>query len=603
MFLLRRTGACPIDLPRDIGAKTRPAGAALVRTGSERIAAYALRAERAARLIEVPCAMADVFVSYCRRDKSRVAPLVAAIESRGWSVWWDPEIGPGQEFDRLIDAELAGAGAVLVVWSRDSVESRWVRGEAREAADRDILVPVRLDDATLPIDLRAFHTIDFSGDPDGDARSPPVRDMLHALDALIARGPGASSEPHVPTATVTPAPSVPAIGPDHVEICVLPFANLGGDPEQGYLSDGITEDIITELSRWRMLAVRSRSASFRYRGPGVDLQQVARELHVRFIVEGSVRRMGERIRITAQLIDTETGNHVWAEKFDRELAGIFDVQDQVVRTIVSTLVGRVQACDVERAGRKAPASLAAYEYILKGNALPWDDAEGAAEATRLFQKAIAIDPGYGLAHALLAVMRYGQWYDDPVGCDAALDEAHALAKRAVELSPDESTCYSILAQVCHLQRAFDLSLQYLRRAVELNPSNQWNAADMGMMLTYAGHAEEALAWFKRAREIDPYFAEPWYWREFGLAYLLLHRYDEALATFNYQATRKYRITALRAACHALLGNTEQARLDAAGCLAMKPGFSTRHFIAKLCFKDPADAVHLGDAMLLAGLPE
>ena len=545
--------------------------------------------------------MADVFVSYCRRDKPRVAPLVAAIESMGWSVWWDPEIVPGQEFDRLIDAELAGAGAVLVVWSRDSVESRWVRGEAREGADRDILVPVRLDDATLPIDLRAFHTIDFNGHPGGHPDSPPVRDMLHALGALIARD---TSGPSMPIGTAKQSPaSVPVVRSDRVEICVLPFANMGGDPEQAYLCDGLTEDIITELSRWHMLAVRSRSASFRYRGVAVDLQQVARELQVRFIVEGSVRRMGERIRITAQLIDTETGNHIWAEKFDRELAGIFDLQDQVVRTIVSTLVGRVQACDVERAGRKPPASLAAYEYILKGNALPWEDPEGAAEATRLFEKAIAIDPGYGLAHALLATMRYGQWYDDPVGCDATLEEAHALAERAVELSPDESTCYSILAQVCHLQRAFDLSLQYMRRAVELNPNNQWNAADMGMMLIYAGQAEEALAWFKRAREIDPYFSEPWYWREFGLAHLLLHRYDEALAILNYQTTRKYRITALRAACHALLGNAEQARLDCAECLAMKPAFSTRHFIAKLSFKDPADAAHLGEAMLLAGLPE
>jgi TolB-like protein/tetratricopeptide (TPR) repeat protein len=544
--------------------------------------------------------MADVFVSYCRRDRQRVAPLVAAIESMGWSVWWDPEIVPGQEFDRMIHAELASAGAVLAVWTKDSVESRWVRGEARDGADRDILVPVRLDDATLPIDLRAFHTIDFSGDQDGDPRNPQVQDMLHALGGVIARG---SSVPSASRASRSMQPPAPVTGPDRVEICVLPFANLGGDPEQAYFSDGITEDIITELARWHMLAVRSRSASFRYRGPAVDLRQVARELRVHFIVEGSVRRMGERIRITTQLIDTETGNHVWAEKFDRDLADIFTVQDQVVQTIVSTLVGRVQACDVERAGRKPPSSLAAYECILKGNALQWDDPQGAAEATRLFEQAIALDPGYGFAHALLAAMRYGQWYDAPIGCDAALEEAHALAKRAVELDPGESTCYSILAQVCHLQRAFDLSLQYVRRAVELNPNNQWNAADMGMMLTYAGRAEEALAWFKRAREIDPYFAEPWYWREFGLACLLLHRYDEALAIFNYQPTRKYRITALRAACHALLGNTAQARLDAAECLAMKPGFSTRHFIAKIPFKDPADAAHLGDAMLLAGLPE
>ena len=541
--------------------------------------------------------MADVFISYSRRDKARVAPLVAAIEAMGWSVWWDPEIVPGQEFDRQIDAELGIAAAVLVVWTRDSVESRWVRGEAREAAERGILVPVRLDDATLPIDVRALHTIDLDDSREG-ARSPQVQEMLHALGALIARR--RALQPGAPQAD--PQPSTAVAGPPRVGICVLPFANMSGDAEQAYFSDGITEDIITELSRWRMLAVRSRAASFRYRGVAVDVRQVARELQVRFIVEGSVRRMGERVRITAQLIDAEVGNHVWAEKFDCALDEIFTVQDQVVRTIVSTLVGRVQACDAERARRKPPASLAAYECVLQGNALPWDEPEGCAKATRLFEQAIALDPDYGLAHALLAAMRYGQWYDDPVDSDAALHEALALATRGVELDPDESTCHSILAQVYHLHRAFDLSLQHIRRAVELNPTNQWNMADMGMMLIYAGEAEEALAWFGRARETDPYFDPPWYWREYGLAYLLLHRYDTAVAMFDHLPTRHHRSAALRAACHARLGDADRARVLATECLAMKPDFSIRHFMAKQPFRNPADATHLADALRLAGLP-
>jgi adenylate cyclase len=198
-------------------------------------------------------------------------------------------------------------------------------------------------------------------------------------------------------------------------------------------------------SRWRLLAVRSRSASFRYRGVAVDLKQVARELNVRFIVEGSVRRMGARIRIHAQLIDNETGSHIWAEKFDREWAELFAVQDQVVQTIVSTLVGRFQVSDVERARRKPSASLAAYECVLKGNALPWDDPEGLAEATRLFEKAVEIDPGYGHAHALLAAVCWTKWQDDPSNSNAALQEAFALAKRAVELDENESTCFSMLA--------------------------------------------------------------------------------------------------------------------------------------------------------------
>ncbi|HVR82377.1 MAG TPA: hypothetical protein VHF02_09910, partial [Luteimonas sp.] len=187
--------------------------------------------------------------------------------------------------------------------------------------------------------------------------------------------------------------------------------------------------------------------------------------------------------------------------------------------------------------------------------------------------------------------------------DAKLEEARVLATRAVELDGNESTCHSILAQVCHLQRQFDLSVQHVRRAVELNPTNQWNMADTGMMLIYAGQSEEALTWFKRAREIDPYFDPPWYWREYGLAYLLLHRYDEALAMFDHLRARQYRIIAHKAACHALMGHAEQARLNAAECMVLKPDFSTSHFMTKKPFRNPADAAHLAEALLLAGLPD
>jgi TolB-like protein/tetratricopeptide (TPR) repeat protein len=538
--------------------------------------------------------MADVFVSYARIDKARVAPLVAAIEAQGWSVWWDPEIDTGQEFDRLIAAELKAAAAVLVVWTPDSVTSRWVRGEAREGADRGILVPVRFEGANLPIDARALHTTDLD-DWGEDPRSPQVQEVLRAVGAIIKRDPAPKP--------AGASPSASAAESARITICVLPFANMGGDPQQDYFSDGITEDIITELSRWRLLAVRSRSASFRYRGVAVDMKQVARELNVRFIVEGSVRRMGARIRINAQLIDSESGSHIWAEKFDRDLAELFTVQDQVVQTIVSTLVGRVQASDFERVRRKPPASLAAYECVLKGNALPWDDPDGAAEAARLFEKAIEIDPGYGPPHALLASIFQGKWQDDPSSSDAFLLKAFALAKRAVELDQNDSTCLALLGWSELMRRSYDLALQHVRRAVEMNPNNQWNAADMGGILLYAGQAEEALAWFKRAKEIDPYFNEPWYWRSVGEAHMVLQRYQEALAAFDHSPGRIYRVAAFMAGCYARLADMEHARVRAAECLAMKPDFSTRHFMAKQPFKNPADAASLTESLRMAGLPK
>jgi TolB-like protein/tetratricopeptide (TPR) repeat protein len=539
--------------------------------------------------------MADAFVSYSRRDKARVAPLVAAIESMGWSVWWDPAIVPGQEFDRQIDTELKQAAAVLAVWTPDSVDSRWVRGEAREAADRGVLVPVRFGDAKLPIDVRAFHTIELD-DSGRDPRNPQIQELLGALGALVARR--HTGELVAPPADVT---GTADHSPERVSICVLPFADIGGDPQQAYFSDGITEDIITELSRWRLLAVRSRASTFRYRGMAVDMRQVARDLDVRFVVEGSVRRMGDRIRITAQLIDTETGNHVWAEKFDRDAADLFGVQDEVVRTIVSTLVGRMQVSDLERTRRRPPASLAAYQCVLQGNAVPWDEPQGAAEATRLFEKAIELDPGYGMAHSLLAAMRYGLWRDDSGG-NATLEDAYSLARRGVELDSNESTCFSILAQVCLMQRSFDLALQYMRRAVEINPGNQWNTADMGLVLGYQGRAEEALAWLRRAREIDPYFDPPWYFRSIGHALMTLRRYAEALAVFEQIAPRPYRVAALVAACQARLGNTAEAATSTASVLAMKPDFTISRFMTREPFKDPADAMHLAESLRMAGLP-
>ena len=553
--------------------------------------------------------MADVFVSYARTDRPRVAPLVAAIEARGWTVWWDPAMSPGQEFDRQISAELKLTAAVLVVWTPDSVGSRWVRGEARDGADRGILVPVRFDGAELPIDFRALHTTDLD-EWSRDQRSPQVQEVLRALGAIIERQRAASASTAAAAAAASPAPaSAPALAAAadeaaRISICVLPFVNMSGDPSQEFFSDGLTEDIITELSRWRrLLTVRSRSASSRYRGVAVDMKQVARELNVRYIVEGSVRRMGDRLRITAQLIDAETGSHVWAEKFDRAQEEIFAVQDRVVQTIVSTLVGRVQATAAERARRKPPSSLAAYECVVQGNALAWDDPVEAVEATRLFEQAVRLDPGYAIAHSLLAALCYARWKDEPGNSSARLDEAYVMARRGVELDDGDSTCHAIQGSVCLLRRSYDEAVQYVRRAVEINPNNQWNAADIGCILVYVGGSEEALGWFARAREIDPYFDPPWYWRGLAQAYMHLQRYADAVLMFGHMRARPYRAAALMAACLAELGDTERARASAADCMAQRPDFTIGWYMSKEPFKDPADAARVTASLRLAGLPE
>jgi TolB-like protein len=403
-----------------------------------------------------------------------------------------------------------------------------------------------------------------------------------------------------------PAAASAVAAPSHElpSIAVLPFLNMGADPEKDYFADGITEDIITELSRWRSLAVTSRNATFRFKGKPIDMQQAGRALGVRFLVEGSVRRIGERIRVTAQLIDAETGNHVWGERFDRPMADLFAVQDEIVHTIVATLVGRVHASGADRARRKPPSSLDAYDHMLRGNALPWDDPASAAEAKRAFERAIEIDPEYGLPHSLLAVLLGKEWENDLSASRETLDRAFALAQRAVELAEDESTCHTILGQFCLERRSFDLALRHTERGVEINPANQWNRADLGIVLSYIGRAEEGLEMLRDARRADPYFGPRWYWRGLGLAQFASRRYADALPDLERGVTNdSLRALAMLAGCCATLGLSDRAREMVARCLAVQPGATVDKLVARVPFKDAGDSLHLAECLRLAGMPE
>ena len=292
--------------------------------------------------------MADVFVSYARNDKALVAPVVAAIEAAGWAVWWDPEIAPGQEFDNLITVELAAAKAVVVVWTPTSVGSRWVRGEAREAADRGVLVPARFSAASLPLDVRAIHTIDLDGWND-DPASKPCQELLRALEATIVRQGGVKGA----SAAAASRGAGAAARQPQLSICVLPFSNMSGEPEQEYFSDGISEDIITDLSKVSALAVTARNTAFTFKGKHVDIAQVARQLKVSHVLEGSVRKAGQRVRISAQLIDGATGSHVWAERYDRDLNDIFSLQDEISQAIVAAHEAQAAAARKRRRSSSA----------------------------------------------------------------------------------------------------------------------------------------------------------------------------------------------------------------------------------------------------------
>ena len=404
--------------------------------------------------------------------------------------------------------------------------------------------------------------------------------------------------------TPTVAMTADRAATDKPSIAVLPFDNMSGGEEQQYFGDGISDDIITELSRFRQLRVVARNSSFQFRGPNVDVARVGRELGILYVLEGSVRRLGNRIRITAQLVDASSGHHVWADRFDRPLEELFDVQDQVVRTIVGTLVGRLQADRADRAKRKPPTSLVAYECVLRGDALPVYDAANEAEARRLLKRAIELDPEYAKPYALLAFAFCREWYLDMSGSsDAVLDQALALAKRAVELDDGQETCLAALGWVHMHRHSYDLAEHYYTRALALNPNNPTVRANLGDLYLRLGDPAKCLDYFKEAKVIDPFFAPEWYWGPVGRAYFVTHQYDDAIAAFARYPSARFWGLAYLAACYALTGNIDRSKHHAAEVLRLMPEFSISRYVPKELYRLSSDRKHLTDALRKAGLPE
>jgi adenylate cyclase len=411
--------------------------------------------------------MADVFVSYARADKARVAPLVKAMEARGWSVWWDPEIGPGREFDDAIDAELQVAKAVLVVWTPTSVVSRWVRGEARDAADRNILVPVRFDQARLPIDVRAINTTDIDTWHE-DATAPCAQEFLNALGAMIAHS--AATQAAVETKS---GKGVSAEKPQpRYSVCVLPFTNMSGEPEQEYFSDGITEDIITDLSKVSALRVIARNNAFMYKGKNVDISKVAHETDVTHVLEGSVRKAGNRVRISAQLVDGQNNGHVWAERYDRDASDIFAIQDEISQAIVKALKLRLLPEERKAIERRGTDSADAHNlYLMARQAYVINqhmDTHSAQAIVRICKRATEIDHGYAEAWALMAE-GYRQLRE--VGGGGAANEAMAAANQALTLNPELAEAHAVKAQIHMLDGDLAAAAAEVASALQLDPDS------------------------------------------------------------------------------------------------------------------------------------
>lgn len=395
--------------------------------------------------------------------------------------------------------------------------------------------------------------------------------------------------------------------PDKPSLAVLPFTNLSGDPEQEYFADGIAEDLITDLSKISGLFVIARNSSFTYRGKATDVRHVAKVLGVRFVLEGSVRKVGGRVRITAQLVDGASGGHLWAERYDRDLTDIFAVQDEVTQHIVSALSLKLTRDERQRLARKGTENLEAYEWYLKGRELYWRFTRDAiAQAKPMFERTIALDPGFAAAYARLAgchnLEYINGWSESP---EESQRRAYELALKAVSKDAVEPQGHYTLGTVRLWRKELEPAIAATEKAIALDPNFAPSYATLGLILHYAGRSAESLDLIAKAMRLDPHYPDM-FLHFVGQAYFALGQYEEAAAALKRRLVRNPNTDVSRvllAACYGHLGQPEAACAEWREALRINPAYSLENRRRILPYKDPRDFERVVDGLRKAGLPE
>jgi len=410
--------------------------------------------------------MPDVFLSYNREDQATARRFAEAFAAEGLDVWWDTTLRAGEAYDEVTETALNDAKAVVVLWSPRSVASRWVRAEATQADRNRTLVPVTIEPCKRPIMFELTQTADLShwnGAPQDRAWLGFLADLRRLVAAPPFRQPAISASPQ-------PCASPP---PDRLSICVLPFANMSGDAEQEYFADGISEDIITDLSKVSQLLVIARNTAFTFKGKSVDIRQAARQLEVTHVLEGSVRKSGARVRVTAQLIDGASGGHLWADRWDRNLDDIFALQDEISQAVVGALKLKLLPEEKQAIEDRGTTNLEAYDKYLRARALTQQlGAANLARALELYREVLRLEPDFFQAWSgqTTALVNFANLA--PERRSELLAELDSATQRMTEMTAQGR--YSLYARALRsvLERDFVEADRLLQRAPAIAPSER-----------------------------------------------------------------------------------------------------------------------------------
>jgi adenylate cyclase len=393
--------------------------------------------------------------------------------------------------------------------------------------------------------------------------------------------------------------------PDKPSIAVLPLTNMSGDPEQEYFSDGLTEEIITALSKVHNMFVIARNSTFTYKGKAVRINQVAEELGVRYVLEGSVRKAGDEVRITAQLIDALTGHHLWAERYDRDLKDIFTLQDEITKEIITALQVKLTMGEDARLLGKGTDNLEVYLKCLRARELiARSTIEGNVLARQLSEEAIALDPEYPEAYRMLGVTHF---VDVLHGVSKSPEESLALAskltRKAIDLDESNGVAHAKLGFILVMMRQYDKAIEEGKRALELEPNSAYVLHTYGAILYFAARNEEAIPLFEKAIRLNP---KPpnMYRHHYGAALREAERYEEAIAQVKKAIEREPNDIlsySVLASSNSMAGREEEARAAAAEILRINPNFSLENYIKRSPHKDQTVNERYVDAMRKAGL--